>query len=103
MLRVGPVMPVVDGDVAGAGAGHGADDGEGMDAGVAGVELDGLGFFGWRPPQEQPTMMAMLRGRGAGELRLGGGLAGGDDGELSGAVGGGDDAGVEVLDGGRSF
>ncbi len=37
---------VFDGDVAGSGGGHGANDGEGMDAGVAGVEPDGLGLFG---------------------------------------------------------
>ena len=37
---------VVDGDVAGSGGGHGADDGEGMDAGVAGVETLDLGLFG---------------------------------------------------------
>ena len=49
----------VDGDVAGSGGGHGAGDGEGVDAGVAAVEFDGLGLFGWRPPQAQPTMMAM--------------------------------------------
>lgn len=38
-----------------------------------------------------------------GELRLDGGLTGGDDGELGGAVGGGDDAGVEVLEGVEVF
>ena len=36
----------VDGDVAGSGGGHGAGDRERVDAGVAGVELDGLGLFG---------------------------------------------------------
>ncbi len=37
---------LVDGDVAGSGRGHSADDSEGMDAGIAGVELGGLGLFG---------------------------------------------------------
>jgi hypothetical protein len=71
-----------------------------MDAGVAGVELDGFGLFG----------LAATAGAAdddgdffwwvvAGELGFGGGLTGGDDGELGGAVGGGDDAGVEVLGG----
>ena len=38
MVSAGPVMLLVDGDLAGAVRGHGAEDGEGMDAGVAGVD-----------------------------------------------------------------
>src|SRR5205823_12479171 len=37
---------VFDGDIAGSGGGHGANDGEGMDSSVLGVELNGFGLFG---------------------------------------------------------
>ena len=91
---------LIDGDVAGSGRGHGADDGEWMDAGVAGVELDGFGLFGLTATagaaDDDGDFFWWVV---AGELGIGGGLTGGDDGELGGAIGGGDDAGVEVLAG----
>jgi hypothetical protein len=84
--------------VAGSGGGHGAGDGERVDAGVAGVELDGLGLFG------------LAAGAGAAdddgdvvfvvvieEAALLYGLTGGDYGEVGGAVGRGEDAGGEVV------
>ena len=95
---------LIDGDVAGTGRGHGADDSEGMDAGVAGVELDGLGLFGLSATAGAADDDGdFFRRMVAGQLRFGSGLAGGDDGELGGAVGGGDDAGVEVSAGVEVF
>ncbi len=95
---------LVDGDVAGSGGGHGADDGERMNAGVAGVELDGLGLFGLAAAAGATDDDGdLFRGVVGGDLRFEAGLAGGDDGELGGAVGGGDDAGVEVLAGVEVF
>jgi len=89
---------LVDGDVAGSGRGHGADDGEGMDTGVAGVELGGLGLLGL----SSSAGAAYDDGDAAGSVVLGElgvehGLAGGHDGELRGSVGGDGYAGVEVL------
>ena len=100
--RAGDLL--VDGDVAGAGGGHGADDGERMDACVAGVELDGFGLFGLAATAGAADDDGDLFGGVVlGNLGFECGLPGGDDGELGGAVGGGDDAGVEMLAGVEAF
>src|ERR1700733_2163142 len=95
---------LVDGDVAGSGGGHGADDGEGMDASISGVELDGFSFFGLAAAAGAADDDGdPFRGVVAGKPGLERGLAGGCDGELGGAVGGGNDAGVQVRAGVEVF
>ncbi len=96
--RAGDLL--VDGDVAGASGGHSTDDGEGMNAGVAGVELVGLGLFGL----SATAGAAYDDGDSFGvvvacNLGFGGGLTSRDDGKVGGAVGCADDAGFEMLAG----
>src|SRR5215472_2238550 len=87
----------VDGDLAGSGGGHGADDGKRVRSGVAGVETFDFGFFGGAAAAGAAHNDGDIAGvvvlEEFGLLR---GLTGGDDAEEGVVVGGGDDSGVEV-------